>query len=68
MHYAQRSSSHSRHQTSDGLEIWRLSHIPQKDGELDIMLISCNILLVLKQKLAFIVFGHFDLCAPLKIN
>jgi hypothetical protein len=37
-----------RHQTSDGLEIWRISHIPQKDGELDMMLISCNILLVLK--------------------
>jgi hypothetical protein len=26
----------------------RISHIPQVDGELDMMLISCNILLVLK--------------------
>jgi hypothetical protein len=33
-------SSHSGHHTSDGLEIWRISHIPQKDGELDMMLIS----------------------------
>jgi hypothetical protein len=23
--------------------IWRCSHIPQKDGEVDMMLISCNI-------------------------
>jgi hypothetical protein len=43
MHYAHSPSSQSRHQTSDGLEIWRISHIPQKDGELDMMLISCNI-------------------------
>jgi hypothetical protein len=35
-------------EVTDGLEIWRISHIPQKDGELDMMLISCNILLVLK--------------------
>jgi hypothetical protein len=53
-HSVQRPSSQSEHQTSDGLEIWRLSHIPQKDGELDMMLISCNILLVLKWKLTFI--------------
>jgi gas vesicle protein len=38
-------SSHSGHHTSDGLEIWRISHIPQKDEEFDMMLISCNILL-----------------------
>jgi len=44
MQSVQSPSSQSRHQTSDGLEIWRLSHIPQKDGELDMMLISCNIL------------------------
>jgi hypothetical protein len=31
----QSPSSQSGHQTSDGLEIWRISHIPQKDGELD---------------------------------
>jgi hypothetical protein len=41
-HSVQRPSSQSEHQTSDGLEIWRISHIPQKDGELDMMLISCN--------------------------
>jgi hypothetical protein len=35
MHSVQSPSSQSRHQTSDGLEIWRLSHIPQKDGEAD---------------------------------
>jgi hypothetical protein len=29
-------------QAADGLEIWRFSQIPQKDGELDMMLISCN--------------------------
>jgi hypothetical protein len=46
MHSVQRPSSHCGHQTSDGLEIWRISHIPQKDGGLDMMLISCNILLV----------------------
>jgi hypothetical protein len=36
MHFAlvQIPSSHCGHQTSDGLEIWRISHIPQKDGEL----------------------------------
>jgi hypothetical protein len=28
----------SRHQISDGLAIWRCSHIPQKDGEVDMML------------------------------
>jgi hypothetical protein len=39
------------HHTSDGLEIWWISHIPQKDGELDMLLISCNILYVLKCKL-----------------
>jgi hypothetical protein len=43
MHSVQSPSSQSGHQTSDGLEIWRLSHIPQKDGEVDIMLIFCNI-------------------------
>jgi hypothetical protein len=48
MHSVQRPSSQWGHQTFDGLEIWRISHIPQKDGELDMMLISCNILLVLK--------------------
>jgi hypothetical protein len=32
MHSAQRPSSHSRHQTFDDLEIWRLSHIPQRDA------------------------------------
>ena len=48
MHSVQRPSSHCGHQSSDGLEIWRISHIPQKDGELDMMLISCNILHVLK--------------------
>ena len=47
IHSVQSHSSHSRHQTSDGLEIWRLWHNPQKDAELDMMLISCNILLVL---------------------
>jgi hypothetical protein len=40
-------SSQSGHQTSDGLDICRISHIPQKDGELDMMLISCNIVIVL---------------------
>jgi hypothetical protein len=54
MHSVQSPSSQSRHQTSDGLEIWRLSHIPQEDGEVDMMLISCNILLILKYKLSFI--------------
>jgi hypothetical protein len=49
MHSAQSPSSQSGHQTSDGLEIWRISHIPQKDGELDMMLIFCNILLVLPE-------------------
>jgi hypothetical protein len=43
MHSVQNPSSQSRHQTSDGLKIWRVSHIPQKDGEVDMMLISCNI-------------------------
>jgi hypothetical protein len=52
MHSVQSPSSQSRHQTSDGLEIWRLSHIPQKDGEADMMLISCNILLILEYKSA----------------
>ena len=42
MHCVQRPSSHCGHQTSDGLEIWWISHIPQKDGELDMMLISLN--------------------------
>jgi hypothetical protein len=51
VHFVQSPSSHSWHQTSDGLDIL---HIPLKDGELDMMLISCNILLVLKWKLAFI--------------
>jgi hypothetical protein len=36
-------------ETNDDLEIWRISHIPQKDGELDMMLISCNILFVLTE-------------------
>jgi hypothetical protein len=45
MHSAHSPSSQSGHQTSDGLEIWRISHIPQTDGELDMMLLSCNILL-----------------------
>ena len=49
MHSAQSPSSQSGHQISVGLEIWRISHIPQKDGELDMMLISCNILLVLPE-------------------
>jgi uncharacterized coiled-coil DUF342 family protein len=31
MHSVQRPSSHSRHQASDGLEIWQFSQIPQKD-------------------------------------
>ena len=53
----QSPSSQSGHQTSDGLEIWRISHIPQKDGELDMMLISCNILIVLTCKLTLI-NGH----------
>jgi hypothetical protein len=51
VHRMQSPSSHSWHQTSDGLDIL---HIPQKDGELDMMLIFCNTLLVLKWKLAFI--------------
>ena len=59
-HSVQRRSSQSEHQTSDGLEIWRLSHIPQEDGELDMMLISCNILLVLKWKLKSINY-HWSL-------
>jgi hypothetical protein len=33
MHSVQSPSSQSRHQTSDDLEIWQLSHILQKDGE-----------------------------------
>jgi hypothetical protein len=53
MHYVQRPSSHCGHQTTDDLEIWRISHIPQTGEELDMMLISCNILLVLKWKLIF---------------
>jgi hypothetical protein len=44
-HYVHSPSSQSGHQTSDGLEIWPISHIPQTDGELDMLLISCNILL-----------------------
>jgi hypothetical protein len=43
MHSVQIPSWQSGHQTSDGLEIWRISHIPQKDGELDMMLISWNV-------------------------
>ena len=43
----QSPSSQSGHQTSDGLDLWRISHIPQKDGVLDMMLISCNIVIVL---------------------
>jgi hypothetical protein len=31
----QRPSSQPEDQTSDALEILRISHIPQKDGELD---------------------------------
>jgi hypothetical protein len=54
MHSVQIPSSQSGHQTSDGLEIWRISHIPQKDGEVDMMLISCNILIVLTCRLTFI--------------
>jgi hypothetical protein len=52
--YVLEIKEHCSDQTSDGLEIWRLSHIPQKDGELDMMLLSCNILLVLKYKITFI--------------
>jgi hypothetical protein len=37
MHSAHSPSSQSGHQTSDGLEIWRIPHIPQTDGELDMM-------------------------------
>jgi hypothetical protein len=48
MHSVQSPSSQSRNQPSDGLEIWRLSHILQKDGEVDMMLISCNILNIRK--------------------
>jgi hypothetical protein len=60
MHSGQIPSSQSGHQTSDGLEIWRLSHIPQKDGEVDMMLISCNILVGLNWKLTLlIVFSRF---------
>jgi hypothetical protein len=54
MHCAHSPSSQSGHQTSDGLEIWRISHIPQKDGELDMTLISCNILIALTCNLTFI--------------
>jgi hypothetical protein len=53
----QSPSSQSGHQTADGLDIWRISHIPQKDGELDMMLISCNILIVLTCKFTLI-NGH----------
>jgi hypothetical protein len=51
--FTQSPWSHSGHQTSDGLEIWRTSHIPQVDGELVIMLISWNILFAFKLKLKF---------------
>jgi hypothetical protein len=34
VHSVQSPSLQSRHHTFDGLCIWRLSHIPQKDGEL----------------------------------
>jgi hypothetical protein len=54
-HFVQSPSSQSGHQTSDGLEIWRISHIPQKDGELDMMLISCNIVIVLTCKCTYTV-------------
>ena len=66
MHSVHSPSSHCGHQTSDGLEIWRISHIPQKDGELDMLLISCNILVVLNWKSTFI-YCHFDICTPLKL-
>jgi hypothetical protein len=42
------SWSHSGHHTSDGLEIWRSSHIPQVDGELVIMLIFWKILYIVQ--------------------
>ena len=54
MHSVQIPYSQSGHQTSDGLEIWRISHIPQRDGDLEMMLISCNILVGLNWKLTFI--------------
>jgi hypothetical protein len=44
MHSVQIPSSQCGHQTSNGLEMWRISHIPQRDGDLDMMLIPCNIL------------------------
>jgi hypothetical protein len=39
---------YSEHQSSDCIQIWRISHKPQTAGELDIVLISCNKLVVLK--------------------
>jgi phosphoketolase len=50
MHCAHSPSSQSGHQTSDGLEIWRISHIPQKDGALDMTLISmdCSDVIILE--------------------
>jgi hypothetical protein len=69
MHSVQIPSSQSGHQTSDGLEIWRISHIPQRDGDLDMMLISCNILVGLNWKLTFInCHNRFHFWIPLKLR
>jgi hypothetical protein len=64
MHSVHRASSHCGHQTSDDLEIWRIAHIPQKEGEFDMMLISCNILEVLKWKSTFNTC-LFEFCTPI---